>query len=56
MGVSRSASNSPIPSAPKASFTPSKRPMFNDIADLEGAGDDTKACAQDVVVAAATTA
>jgi hypothetical protein len=42
-----------MPSAPKASFTPSKTPMLStDDDDRDGAGAWTKACAHDVVAAA----
>jgi len=46
-----------MPSAPKASFTPSKSPMFNweeddSVLDEAQAGEGTKACAHDVVAAA----
>mmetsp|Transcript_8045 Transcript_8045/g.12950 ORF Transcript_8045/g.12950 Transcript_8045/m.12950 type:complete len:87 (-) Transcript_8045:85-345(-) len=52
MGVSRSDEISPIPSPPKASLTPSKRPMFKAIDVLEVAGGaGTKACAHEVVAA-----
>jgi hypothetical protein len=55
MGVSLSLLRSPMPSAPNASFTPSKRPMFNETCDLDVvAGDETKALAHEVVTAAAT--
>lgn len=52
MGVSLSLSNSPMPSAPKASLTPSNKPIFNDVDVLDAAGAVTKACAHDVVAAA----
>jgi hypothetical protein len=55
MGVSRSLLRSPMPSAPKASFTPSKRPMFNDTCVLDVAGAWTKALAHEDVAAAAAT-
>lgn len=54
MGVTRSPSRSPMPSAPNASLTPSNRPMFKDVdVILEVvAGVGTKACAHEVVAAA----
>jgi len=54
IGVSLSVPNSPVPSpsAPKADLTPSKRPMFRDMAVLEEEAG-TKACAHEAVAAAA---
>lgn len=52
MGVSLASSNSPIPSAPNASFTPSNRPIFNEVCVGVLDGDVTNAFAHDIVVAA----
>ena len=52
MGVSRSTDNSPMPSAPNASFTPSKTPILSVMCVRDGAGDWTKACVHDDAVAA----
>ena len=52
MGVSLASPNSPMPSAPNASFTPSNRPIFNEVCVGVLDGGVTNAFAHDIVVAA----